>query len=105
MGWGTCAVDSGMANEKLKRATKFTGFLIRLRKDARGNTLIIMAAMLVPLLAFSGAAVDMARLYVVRVRLQQACDAGTLAGRKTMTDTSIGTPLDSTAAAQAQAFF
>jgi Flp pilus assembly protein TadG len=65
----------------------------------------MMAAMLIPLLSFSGAAVDAARLYVVKVRLQQACDAGVLAGRKALKDTSISTPLDSTSAAQAQSFF
>jgi Flp pilus assembly protein TadG len=61
------------------------GFLTRLRKDVRGTTLAMMGASLVPLLAFTGASVDMARLYVVKVRLQQACDAGVLAGRKFMT--------------------
>lgn len=81
------------------------GFLTRLRKDARGNTLAMMAAMLIPLLGFTGAAIDAARLYVVKVRLQQACDAGTLAGRKAMKDTTVGTPLDTTAANQAQTFF
>jgi Flp pilus assembly protein TadG len=105
MGWGTCAVDSWMANEKLERKTRLIGFLTRLRKDARGNALALMAAMLVPLIAFSGAAIDLARIYVVKARLQQACDAGSLAGRKAMTDTTVGTPLDSTATTQAQAFF
>jgi len=81
------------------------GFLIRLRKDVRGNTLAMMAAMLIPLLAFTGAAIDAARLYVVKVRLQQACDAGTLAGRKAMKDTTLGTTLDPTASTQAQNFF
>ena len=79
--------------------------LRRLARDKRGNTIAIMAAAMVPLMGFAGSAVDMARLYVVKVRLQQACDAGALAGRKAMTDTSLITPLDSTAAAQANAFF
>jgi hypothetical protein len=47
----------------------------------------------------------MSRLYVVKVRLQQACDAGVLAGRKVMTDTSLSTALDPAAQTQAQAFF
>lgn len=81
------------------------GLLTRLAKDARGNALAIMAAMLIPLIGFSGAAIDTARLYVVKVRLQQACDAGVLAGRKAMTDTSTSTALDSTASSQAQDFF
>lgn len=85
---------------------KVAGFMSRLAQDRRGNTLVIMAAMLIPLAAFLGSAIDTARLYVVKARLQQACDAGVLAGRKSMTDTSItNTTLDSTATAQAQIFF
>ncbi len=80
------------------------GFLGRLRRDARGNALAIMAAMLIPLAAFSGSAIDMGRLYTVKSRLQQACDAGALAGRKFMADSS-ATTLDNNATAQAQAFF
>lgn len=79
--------------------------LRRLARDKRGNTIAIMAAAMVPLMGFAGSAVDMARMYVVKVRLQQACDAGALAGRKAMTDTFLLTPLDSTASAQAQSFF
>jgi len=82
------------------------GFLARLARDRRGNTLAMMAAMLIPLAAFCGCAIDSARMYVVKTRLQQACDAGVLAGRKFMTDTSAGnTTLDATATAQAQTFF
>ena len=58
------------------------GLFARLRRDVRANTLAIMAAALIPIIAVAGSAVDMARLHVVRVRLQQACDAGVLAGRK-----------------------
>jgi hypothetical protein len=65
-----------------------------------------MAAMLLPLLAFAGCAIDVTRMYVVKSRLQQACDAGVLAGRRTMVDASVSnTTLDSTATAQANAFF
>ena len=79
-------------------------FLGRLRHDTRGNTIAIMAAALIPMLGFAGSAVDMARQYVVRVRLQQACDAGVLAGRKIM-GTEGSSTLDAGATAQAQAFF
>lgn len=81
------------------------GFLARLARDVRGNTLAMMAAAMIPLIGFAGSAVDFARIYVVKVRLQQACDAGVLAGRKAMTDTSLTTPLDTVASNQAQAFF
>lgn len=69
------------------------GFLSRLARDTGGNTLAMMAAFTIPLAALAGSAVDMARAYLVRVRLQQACDAGVLAGRKLMIVTS-GTTLD-----------
>ena len=78
--------------------------LRRLARDKSGNTIAIMAAALVPMLGFAGSAVDMARLYVVKARLQQACDAGVLAGRKFMA-TSASTTLDTAASTQATAFF
>lgn len=80
-----------------------SGFLQRLRRDVAGNVMLITAAMMMPILAFSGCAVDAARLYFVKMRLQQACDAGVLAGRKFMTGT--GASLDATASSQATAFF
>ena len=79
------------------------GFLQTLARDVRGNTLAMMAMFLIPLTGLVGSAVDMSRLYVVKARLQQACDAGVLAGRKFMVDP--GPTLDSNATAQAQAFF
>jgi Flp pilus assembly protein TadG len=79
------------------------GLLGRLRGDMRGNVLALMAALLVPLTVLSGSAVDLARMYTVKTRLQQACDAGALAGRKMMNDT--GSALDTNATDAAQAFF
>ncbi|MFT4026667.1 MAG: pilus assembly protein TadG-related protein [Novosphingobium sp.] len=88
-----------------------SGLLGALRRDSSGNTLAMMAAFLIPLTALAGSAVDMSRAYLVRVRLQQACDAGVLAGRKLMTVTT-GTTLDDAsttpskpAETQARAFF
>ena len=92
-----------MRDQDGQRALPST-FLGRLRRDRRGNTLAMMAAFLLPICALAGSAIDMARLYVVKVRLQQACDAGALAGRKFMTS-SAATTLDTTAAARAQTFF
>lgn len=80
------------------------GCLSRLARDAGGNTLAMMAAAMVPVCALTGSAIDTARLYVVKVRLQQACDAGVLAGRKFMESSNAAT-LDSTATVQAKAFF
>jgi len=63
-----------------------------------------MAAALIPITAFAGSAVDMGRLYVVKSRLQQACDAGVLAGRKFMKSDGSNT-LDANATQRAQDFF
>ncbi len=60
------------------------GFLSRLRRDVRGNTLAIVAASMVPLIALAGGGIDVSRMYLAKVRLQHACDAGALAGRKAM---------------------
>ncbi|AUW59121.1 pilus assembly protein TadG [Sphingobium sp. SCG-1] len=60
------------------------GFLGRLRKDVRGNVIAMSAAAIFPLIGLLGGAVDMGRLYAVKTRLQSACDAGALAGRRVM---------------------
>jgi Flp pilus assembly protein TadG len=81
-------------------------FLSRLIANRRGNALPMMALIMALLMAFVGCAVDGARMYMVNARLQQACDAGVLAGRKAMTDTTTSnTTLDATATAAANAFF
>jgi Flp pilus assembly protein TadG len=59
-------------------------FLGRLRSDVAGNTLMLVAGAILPLTAMIGAGVDMSRLYLVKSKLQQACDAGALATRKKM---------------------
>jgi Flp pilus assembly protein TadG len=58
------------------------GFLRRLARDTAGNTLAMIAAGLLPLLAMVGGGIDMGRSYLAQTRLQQACDAGVLAARK-----------------------
>lgn len=80
------------------------GVLLALSRDRTGSTLAMMAAMLVPMTLLAGSAVDVSRVFMVQARLQQACDAGVLAGRKSMTDLTSQT-LDNAAAAQATAFF
>ena len=87
--------DSSAGDAGRPASFRLSGFLSRLARDKAGNTLALIAAFTLPLCALAGSAVDMARLYVVKVRLQQACDAGVLAGRKVMTVTS-GTALDAT---------
>lgn len=58
--------------------------LNRLLASRRGNVLPIMAASVLPMAAMVGGAIDMSRAYMVRSRIQQACDAGVLAGRRAM---------------------
>jgi Flp pilus assembly protein TadG len=66
------------------RQRQVTGFLGRFRKNVAGNVLILTAAAMIPLCAMVGGALDLSRLYLTKVRLQHACDAGALAGRKEM---------------------
>ncbi|MGN6819568.1 MAG: pilus assembly protein TadG-related protein [Sphingomonas sp.] len=91
----------GLFSGRLGTARTFMG---RLRHDVRGNTLAMMAIALIPISALVGSGVDTARLYMVKVRLQQACDAGVLAGRKAMA-VSGATTLDTDATNQANTFF
>ena len=64
-----------------------TGLLRRLRKDSSANALAICAAAMIPLVAMIGSALDLSTAYMARQRLQNACDAGVLAGRQLMQGT------------------
>lgn len=64
--------------------TERRGVLMRLRGDWGGNTLVIMTAALIPLTGMVGGGIDISRMYILKIRLQHACDAGALAGRKAM---------------------
>ncbi|MFM9978599.1 MAG: TadE/TadG family type IV pilus assembly protein [Sphingomonadaceae bacterium] len=77
------------------------GFLTRLGRDKRGNTLAMITMAIIPLVAMSGSAVDIGRAYLVKTRLQQACDAGVLAGRRAMGGSTYGFAEE----AQANTFF
>lgn len=72
-----------------KRAS--TGMIGRLRRDARGNIMYLTAGLIVPILATIGSGVDLGQAYMAKTRLQQACDAGVLAGRRTMAEGSFTT--------------
>ena len=73
----------------------------RLTRDVAGNTLAIVAAAIIPLAALIGGGVDMSRAYMAQFRLQLACDAAALAGRRAMTTGAV----DSTVRAEALRFF
>lgn len=74
-----------------KSAGLWKGFLTRLGRNQAGNTLAIVAAAIIPLMGLIGGGVDMSRAYMVRSRMQQACDAAALAGRRSMTTSSMTT--------------
>lgn len=65
-----------------KPKSKWFEILRRITKDESGNTIIFIGAALIPLLAIIGGGVDASRGYMAKARLQQACDAATLAGRR-----------------------
>lgn len=46
--------------------------------------MFLTAAAIVPVIGIVGSAVDIGRAYMAQLRLQQACDAGVLAGRRAM---------------------
>lgn len=56
----------------------------KLLRDRRGNALMLTAAAIVPVIGIVGSAIDIGRGYMAQLRLQQACDAGVLAGRRYM---------------------
>ncbi|WP_156678615.1 TadE/TadG family type IV pilus assembly protein [Sphingomonas profundi] len=76
-------------------------FLSRLARDTGGNTLAIVGASLLPLLAMMGSGIDLTRTYMAHARLQQACDAAALAGRRVMS----GGVVNQTVTDEARKFF
>jgi Flp pilus assembly protein TadG len=90
-----------MNNQNVKpielRSQSAKSFLARLKSDVGGNIIALTAAAVVPMVGVVGGAVDMSRAYMTKARLQSACDAGVLAGRRAMTD------LNYTTAARARA--
>lgn len=64
-------------------------FFSEIRRDQRGNALLIMAAALVPTIMLVGSAVDVSRAYMAKSRLQSACDSASLAARRVMTQEQI----------------
>lgn len=83
-----------------------TRLLSRLARDASGNTLALLAAGLLPLLGMIGGGVDMSRAYLAQSRLQQACDAGVLAARKSLgSQAAVDSAIPAQAANLGQRFF
>jgi Flp pilus assembly protein TadG len=60
------------------------GVLLRLARDKRANVMVIGAMAMFPLAGMVGGGLDLSRMYITKTRLQHACDAAVLAGRRTM---------------------
>ncbi len=77
------------------------GLMQRLMHSQGGNVALMGAAIVVPVTLMVGSGIDFSRYYVIKSRMQMACDAGALAGRKIMGKTSFS----SDALAEANKFF
>ncbi|MDX3909993.1 MAG: pilus assembly protein [Sphingobium sp.] len=84
---GVALQSNAMALDRV--SAKPIGYLNRLLHNQTGNVLAIVAAALIPLTGMVGAAVDFSRTYLVKARMQQACDAGALAGRRSMSGSTL----------------
>ena len=71
-------------------------FLTRLRRDVAGNTLAIVAAAMIPLVAMIGSGVDLSRAYMAKSKMQSACDAASLAARRVMKDDALSSEVEAT---------
>lgn len=85
---------------------RITGLLRRLAHNRAGNTIMLVAAAIAPIMAMVGGGVDMGRSYLSQSRLQQACDAGVLAARKKLgTEVTITGDVPDDVAEVGQRFF
>jgi Flp pilus assembly protein TadG len=80
---------------------KIAAPLATLVRDSAGNILPLTAMSVFVLTALIGSAVDLSRVYHAQNRLQSACDAGVLAGRRA----EMTNGYDSNAQATAQTYF
>jgi Flp pilus assembly protein TadG len=80
-----------------KSRARAPGLLGRLARDQRGASLAIVAASVVPIIGVIGGAMDLSRIYLAKSRIQQACDASVLAGRRSMVGLTWSTASEATA--------
>lgn len=73
----------------------------RLRADTSGSVLPIIGAAIIPLICLIGSGIDLSRAYAAQSRLQVACDAASLAGRRAMNNGEV----DDTVRAEVTKFF
>lgn len=73
-------------------ARDHSGLLRRLSQSEAGNIFPLTAAAIFVMAGLVGGGVDISRAYLVQNRLQSACDAGVLAGRKNVRTNGLDTP-------------
>ncbi len=89
-----------MVQPKSKKSAH-RNWLSNLARSKSGNSMMLVAAALVPIAGVIGAGFDLGRAYLTKTKLQAACDAGALAGRRVMAGTTWG----ATSIAAANAYF
>ena len=82
-------------------AREHDGVLQQLRQSEAGNVFPLTAAAIFVLAGLVGGGVDASRAYLVENKLQNACDAGVLAGRKNVR----GEGFNAEAVAAAKSYF
>lgn len=82
--------------------SRFASFTRNIIASQSGNVLVILALALPALLLLIGGGIDMSRSYMARTSLQNACDAGVLAGRRAMTKSGVFSTAET---AKAQSMF
>jgi len=85
----------------MKAAARRSGLLARLARDNSGNAMMVMAAALIPLMGMIGSGLDISRAYLVKSKMQTACDAAALGARRAMASTT----LDQAAIDEGEKFF
>lgn len=108
MRWGACggaaAGTTSMADTRLSRRherTALAALIGRLSGDVRGSVLPLIGAAIIPLICLIGSGIDLSRAYAAQSRLQVACDAASLAGRRAMNNGEV----DATVRAEVTKFF
>jgi Flp pilus assembly protein TadG len=97
--YGTLKLNLNDVGHTMKRyltGQRKRDYASRLIREETGNVLMITAFSMIPLMAMIGGAVDTARLYSVETRLQAACDAGLLTGRRVMSNGTWNVPAGAT---------
>ena len=84
-----------------QQGSKSARGLMRFLHDTRGNIMPLAAIGMIAMAGMVGGGVDVSRAYMVQNRLQNACDAGVLAGRRAVDDDGY----DTNAQTQADTYF